>query len=145
MKAKGLITDTQYSDFFTTCYGVHRNEVKSEFSFLDSDKLIELVHAAGGIACVAHPTLLCEKPDADEVDELIQCAKCSQIWAGKVGGADSPRARKLSEAIDLAAYDKCPTEDKDKLCNVSEDEGTDEETCARCILRWATIPFAKFK
>ena len=88
---------------------------------------------------------LCEKPEADEVDELIQCAKCYQIWAGKVGGADSPRARKLSEAIDLAAYDKCPTEDKDKLCNVSEDEGTDEETCARCILRWATIPFAKFK
>ncbi len=88
---------------------------------------------------------LCEKTEADEGNELLQCAKCYQLWANKVSGANSQRAKRLLEAIDMAARDKCPTDLKDMLCKASEDESTDEETCARCIQRWATIPFAVFR
>lgn len=88
---------------------------------------------------------LCEKTDVDEGDELLQCAKCYQLWANKTPGAVSQRAKRLLEAIDMSAKDKCPPDLKDMLCKASEDESTDEETCARCIQRWATIPFAQFR
>lgn len=88
---------------------------------------------------------LCEKSDIDEGNELLQCAKCFQLWAKKVTGADSAKAKKLLEAIDLATHDECPPESKDMICKASEDESTDEETCAKCIQRWATIQFATFR
>jgi len=100
MKAKGLITDIQYSEFFTICYGVHRSEVKSEVEFLDSDKLIELVHAAGGIACVAHPTLLCENLDAAKalvgygIDGI-------EVWHSLLTGADRRKALEIAKNHDL--------------------------------------------
>lgn len=55
MKASGLVTDLDYREFFTTCYGKYRAEVPSEIQFLDTRELIELVHRAGGIAIAAHP------------------------------------------------------------------------------------------
>ncbi len=55
MKAKGLITDLEYPDFFKTCFGAHRNEVPFQMKFMDTEKLIPLVHRAGGIICLAHP------------------------------------------------------------------------------------------
>ena len=100
MKAKGLITDIQYSEFFTICYGAHRSEVKSEVEFLDSDKLIELVHAAGGIACVAHPTLLCENLDAAKalvgygIDGI-------EVWHSLLTGADRRKALEIAKNHDL--------------------------------------------
>lgn len=100
MKAKGLITDIQYSDFFTTCYGEHRDEVKSEFEFLDSDKLIDLVHAAGGIACAAHPALLCDNLDAAKtlvgygIDGL-------EVWHSQLTGADRRKVFEIAKNYDL--------------------------------------------
>ena len=88
---------------------------------------------------------LCEKTDADEGNELLQCAKCYQLWANKVSGVTSQRAKRLLEAIDMTAKDKCPPDLKDMLCKATEDESTDEGTCALCIQRWATIPFAVFR
>lgn len=88
---------------------------------------------------------LCEQDEAIEGSELIQCAVCYRRWAGKVGGADSQKAQRLEAAIELAINDKCPPDQKDMLCQATEDEDTSEETCAKCLERWATIPFAKFK
>ena len=88
---------------------------------------------------------LCEKTDADEGNELLQCAKCYQLWANKTSGANSQKAKRLLEAIDMTAKDKCPPNLKDMLCKATEDESTDEGTCALCIQRWATIPFAQFR
>lgn len=84
---------------------------------------------------------LCEKPEAEEINELLQCAKCYQLWANKIVGADSAKSKRLLEAINLAIHDTCPSDKKDMLCRASEDESTDEETCFQCIKRWATIPF----
>ena len=55
MKAKGLITDIQYPEFFETCFGKYRSQVPPTCEFMDVKDLIPLVHRAGGIAMVAHP------------------------------------------------------------------------------------------
>ena len=55
MKAKGLVTDLDYREFFTICYGKYRAEVQTDIQFMDADQLIDLVHRAGGIAVAAHP------------------------------------------------------------------------------------------
>lgn len=55
MKAKGLKTDHDYAEFFETLFGKHRFEVPPKYEFLPVDQMIALIHAAGGMAVVAHP------------------------------------------------------------------------------------------
>ena len=55
MKAKGLVTDLDYMNFFHTVYGKRRGEVKPPFDFLPIDKILRLIRDAGGFAVVAHP------------------------------------------------------------------------------------------
>ena len=55
MKSKGLITDLDYPEFFETCYGPWHNRVPEIHKFMDVEDLIPIVHAAGGICCIAHP------------------------------------------------------------------------------------------
>lgn len=55
MKAKGLVTDTDYYPFFQHVYGPRRAEVPPTHAFLPPDELFRLIHAAGGIAILAHP------------------------------------------------------------------------------------------
>ena len=88
---------------------------------------------------------LCEKENATNVDELIQCAECYKQWASKVSGADSPKTKKLEQAIEMAANDQCPPDIKDMVCKATEDESTDEEVCAMCIKRWATLPYGEYR
>ena len=85
---------------------------------------------------------LCEKPESSESSELLQCAECYRQWAAKVLGIDTPKAKLLLQAIELTSHDQCPAKVADMLCKAGEDESTDEETCALCIERWATLPFA---
>ena len=54
MKKKGLATDTDYHNFFLDVYGDHRAEVPPKYPFLTPPEVIDLIHAAGGIAIVAH-------------------------------------------------------------------------------------------
>lgn len=88
---------------------------------------------------------LCEKEDDTEINELVQCAECYKQLVAKVSGPDTEKATRLIQAIDLAANDQCPSDVKDMVCKATEDESTDEEVCAKCITRWATIPFAQFR
>lgn len=55
MKAKGLVTDLDYPEFFNTIFGKRRSEVPPSFPFKEADEMIKLVHDAGGIIFVAHP------------------------------------------------------------------------------------------
>lgn len=55
MKAKGLVTDKDYGKFFKDFFGPRRYEVELPYEFLQVDKLIDLVHRAGGIILLAHP------------------------------------------------------------------------------------------
>jgi len=54
MKAKGLITDLEYTEYFNTCFGKHRSEVPRLYDFKYDHEIIKLVHEAGGIVCLAH-------------------------------------------------------------------------------------------
>ena len=56
MKHKGLATDLDYPEYFETVFGKHRAEVPPLHEFMDVEELIPLVHRAGGIICVAHPS-----------------------------------------------------------------------------------------
>ena len=64
MKAKGIVTDLDYPSFFSAYYGPRRSEYKSPYKFLTADKLIDLVHRAGGIILVAHPVNQLHRIDA---------------------------------------------------------------------------------
>lgn len=55
MKAKGLVTDLDYGDFFKAYFGPRRYEFKEPYEFLQVEELIDLVHRAGGIILIAHP------------------------------------------------------------------------------------------
>lgn len=55
LKHKGLATDRDYPHFFHTVYGARRGEVPPTHDFLTPDRLIPLIHEAGGIAILAHP------------------------------------------------------------------------------------------
>ena len=55
LKHKGLMTDLDYPRFFHSVYGARRGEVPPTHEFLTPDRLIPLIHEAGGIAILAHP------------------------------------------------------------------------------------------
>ena len=57
MKAKGLVTDYDYPAYFENVFGKHRAEVPPLHPFMHVEELIPLVHDAGGIICVAHPSV----------------------------------------------------------------------------------------
>lgn len=51
------------------------------------------------------------------------------------------KEEKLFSALDMVLEDKCPPDREDYLCQASEDESTDEETCKKCWMCWATKEF----
>ena len=54
-KARGLMTDLEYDNFFNTVYGKRRGEVPKLHKKLPLPELVALIKRAGGIALVAHP------------------------------------------------------------------------------------------
>lgn len=111
-----------------------------------SDHLLSVLGAACGDNCPPEGVeYLCEQVDAVEGTEAEVCAQCYRNWAKLKGEPTSLQSRRLMQAIELAVQDKCPPSTKDFLCQATEDEGTDSETCAACLLRWATLPFGKPK
>ncbi len=110
------------------------------------EHLLEVLDGACSEHCPPENTeYLCMTQKVPAADEEEQCCECYRRWAGKVGGANSPRAQRLEQAIELAIQGQCPPDLKDMVCKATEDESTDEEVCAMCIKRWATIPFARFR
>ena len=55
MKAKGLIRQSQYMDFFERNYRNQRRLVKTDIQQKNLKDMVALIHAAGGIAVWAHP------------------------------------------------------------------------------------------
>lgn len=56
MKNKGLVTDLDYNDFFNANYGGMRAAVAPLYPYKSVKDIIALIHKAGGLAIVAHPT-----------------------------------------------------------------------------------------
>lgn len=97
MKAKGLITDNEYNDFFKTCYGVHRDEVPPCFEFKSTEEVIELIHRAGGIACVAHP-----KDRLHTIEQLVKMGIDGiEVWHNTLNGEERKEALSLAQKYDL--------------------------------------------
>lgn len=55
MKAKGLVQQSGYMDFFTRNFAKQRGKVQNYITQKDAKDMISLIHAAGGIAVWAHP------------------------------------------------------------------------------------------
>ena len=66
MKAKGLLSDRDYYDFYVTHFYLQRREVTPLHNFLAPKEMIDLIRRAGGIAILAHP-----HQQLDRVEELI--------------------------------------------------------------------------
>lgn len=111
---------------------------------LKEEHLLTVLEAACGDSCPPENIeYLCDQVEVSENNEIEVCAQCYRNWANKLGPVTSAKAKRLMEAIELALADKCPPETKDFLCQASEDEDTSIEQCARCIMRWATLPFGQ--
>ena len=76
--------------------------------------------------------------------ESATCSRCMLRLASKVT-VSTDEEKRLKMAIKMASQDKCPDDVKDKVCLATEDDSTDSDTCEKCLLRWATVPFGKFK
>ena len=55
MKAKGLIVESEYMHWFDQNFRKQRKLFPPLYDFLPPDRLIKLIHDAGGIAILAHP------------------------------------------------------------------------------------------
>ena len=97
MKAKGLITDLEYPEFFETCFGKHRSEVPEKHSFMDIKDLIPLVHRAGGITVLAHP-----KNQLRCVPKLVEYGLDGiEVWHSMLLIEDRREALLLAKKYDL--------------------------------------------
>ena len=97
MKAKGLITDLQYDDFFRTCYGKYRGQVPPKYEFKTTEEVIGLVHAAGGIAVAAHPS-----DSLDLIDGLAaEGLDGIEVWHSLLSAGKRREALKLALKNDL--------------------------------------------
>ena len=97
MKAKGLVTDTDYPEFFETCFGKYRSTIPPKYPFINAEELIDLVHRAGGIILIAHP-----HTQLDCIEYLVsQGIDGMEIWSSNLDGAERREALALAEKYDL--------------------------------------------
>lgn len=110
MKAKGLITDLEYTEYFETCFGKHRKEIAPLYDFKYDYEIIKLVHEAGGIVCLAHLTeQLAKLPGIEEtgfapyVDRLIEMGLDGiEVWHGLLN--EEQRKEVYQLALDRGLY-----------------------------------------
>ena len=106
MKAKGLITDLDYPEFFKTCYGPYRSQVPAKYKFKDVKDLISLVHRAGGIAIVAHP-----HKQLKGVERLIEYGLDGlEVWHSLLPIKERREALELARKYDLFVSGGCDHE-----------------------------------
>ena len=97
MKAKGLISDLDYPEFFDTCFGKYRSIIPPKYNFMDAEKLIPLVHKAGGIILIAHP-----HTQLDCIEYLVGLGiDGMEIWSSNLDGAERREALRLADKFDL--------------------------------------------
>ena len=93
MKAKGLVTDLDYMNFFHTVYGKRRGEVKPPYEFKPIDRLLRLIRDAGGFAVVAHP-----HKQLHAIPELIEMGLSGlEVWHHLLTPEERLEALKLAK------------------------------------------------
>ena len=74
---------------------MHRKEVPPKYQFLQAKEVIDLVHKAGGIACVAHP--MPPFGHLDYIDYLVKLGIDGiEVWHGLLKGKERRRALELA-------------------------------------------------
>lgn len=68
MLDKGLVERSEYMEWFETNFSKQRKKYPPIKDFLELREMIKLIHDAGGIALVAHPS-----GQLDDIDMLIEC------------------------------------------------------------------------
>ena len=100
MKAKGLKKDTDYPEFFNTVYGDRRGEVKLPYNFMPLEQILTLIHDAGGLAILAHPTP--PYGHTDRVDALVKMGIDGiEVWHHELDNDTRKRALELALKYDL--------------------------------------------
>ncbi len=110
MKAKGLLADSDYNEFFATCFGKHRKEITPLYDFKYDHEIIKLVHDAGGIVCLAHLTEpLLSSVDVSEtgfapyLDRLVEMGLDGvEVWHGLLN--EEQRKEVYQLALDRGLY-----------------------------------------
>ena len=100
MKDKGLKTDLDYPEFFNTVYGKRRSEVVDPYPFMEGEKIIKLVHDAGGIIMIAHP----QEPYGRiaDIPELVKMgADGVEVWHGLLDNEARHAALEMALKYDL--------------------------------------------
>lgn len=75
-------------------------------------------------------------PSIRKLDDPLTDSKVTYVYKTR-----DAKEERLYQAMLMALNDECPPNRKDYLCLSSEDNNTDEETCTKCIQRWATKSF----
>ncbi len=97
MKDKGLITELDYEEFFEVCFGDHRDEIPPYCDFKSTEEVIELVHKAGGICCVAHPA-----GQLHTIPTLVALGIDGvEVWHNDVPNEEKREALRLAKEYDL--------------------------------------------
>ena len=86
-----------YSEFFETLFGKYRSAVPEAYPFRHAKEVIELVHGAGGIVCVAHP-----KGQLGSVDQLVRWGLDGiEVWHSMLDANMRREALTLARKYDL--------------------------------------------
>ena len=122
MKAKNLVTDVDYRDFFTSVYGARRHQVPPSYPFKQLDEIIRLVHNAGGIIFVAHP-----HNQLHHIDKLIEMGIDGlEVWHPDLTEDEKIQAEKIG--LEKGIYISGGS-DHSGLCGGEYETYPEPETC----------------
>ena len=93
MKAKGLVEENQYMDWFNTNFRDQRAKYKGQYDYKTLPEMVKLIKDAGGFAVVAHPT----EEQLSRIDYLVE----NGIEGLEVWHPELPEERQ-KKAYDLA-------------------------------------------
>ncbi len=126
MKAKGLVTDKDYNQFFDSFFGPRRYEVQVPYEFLQVEELIDLVHRAGGIILVAHPS-----GQMHLIDQLLEMGLDGlEVWHADLTEEEREKAFKIGIEKNLFMSGGS---DHSGLCGGMYDTYEDPKTCPHYI------------
>ena len=97
MKAKGLVKQSEYMEFFNKNFRAQRKAVKSDIRMKTAGELISLIHEAGGLAVLAHP-----HNQLEFVPSLIEAGLDGiEVWHPDLSGEERLEAYKTAVEYNL--------------------------------------------
>ena len=128
MKAKGLVEQSRYMEWFDLHFRHQRGKYPPSISFKTLPEIVALIKEAGGFAVVAHP----HHRLMDRIDELIDCGiEGIEVW--HADHSEEERARAYRIALEKDLYISGGS-DHSGLCGGYYTSYPDEETLKKSHL-----------